>query len=104
MELTTIKQDGHINFADCVPSVKEIMLEAIEVIMDYEGATAGNAEDYAVHHSSNETNNTFGGAFIFSKYGSYILHDIREEQIQYYENDDNLYTVIFYSITKIEDK
>lgn len=103
MTLEKLVVDEPINFADLVPTVKEIMLDAFDKIMEYEGATAGNPEDYAVHYASDEPNNTFGGAFIITKYGSYILHDLREEQKVWYEGDDFECTILFYSLTKISD-
>jgi hypothetical protein len=104
MKITLIKKDAAINFADCVPQVKEIILEAFELIMTHENAVDGaDPEDFKVHFASDEPTNTYGGAFITSIFGSYLLHDIREEQIAWYENDPNLYTVLFYSLSKIED-
>jgi hypothetical protein len=104
MKLELIKKDAAINFADCVPQVKEIMLDVFEHIMEFENAIDGaDDDDFKVMYASDEPTNTFGGAFITSIFGSYLLHDIREEQIEWYENDSNLYTVLFYSITKISD-
>lgn len=104
MKLQTIKTDRAINFADCVPQVKEIMLDAFDHIMEFENAVDGaDPDDFEVHYSSDEPTNNFGGAFITSIFGSYLLHDLREEQIEWYENDPNLYTVVFYSLTKISD-
>lgn len=104
MKLTPIVKEHPINFADCVPQVKEIILDAFDKIMDYENAVDGvDPNDFEVHYSSDEPTNTFGGAFITSIFGSYLLHDLEERQIQWYENDPNYYTVLFYSLTKIED-
>jgi len=104
MKIELIKKDAAINFADCVPQVKEIMLDAFDIIMTHENATFGaDPDDFEVHFGSDEPTNNFGGAFITSIFGSYLLHDIREEQIEWYENDPNLYTVVFYSLSKLSD-
>ena len=105
MKLELIKKDAAINFADCVPQVKEIMLDVFEIISMHENVVDGaDDDDFKVHYASDEPTNTFGGAFITSIFGSYLLHDIREEQIEWYENDPNLYTVLFYSLSKITDQ
>jgi hypothetical protein len=104
MKVELIKKDAAINFADCVPQVKEIMLDAFDIIMTHENVVDGcEPEDFEVHYASDEPTNTFGGCFITSIFGSYLLHDMREEQIAWYENDPNLYTVVFYSLSKISD-
>lgn len=104
MELKTIVKDHPINFADLVPQVKEVMLDAFEKIAEYESIEDLDPDtDFDVHYSSDEPTNTFGGAFITSIFGSYLLHDLREEQIAWYENDPIECTVLFYSLTKIED-
>jgi hypothetical protein len=103
MKVELIKKDAAINFADCVPQVKEIMLDAFDFIMTHENAPMADPEDFEVHYASDEPTNNFGGAFITSIFGSYLLHDIREEQIAWYENDPNLYTVLFYSLSKLSD-
>ena len=104
MKLELIKKDAAINFADCVPQVKEIMLDAYDFIMTYENVVDGcEPDDFEVYYANGEPTNTFGGAFITSIFGSYLLHDIREEQIAWYENDPNLYTVLFYSLSKLSD-
>ena len=104
MKVELIKKDAAINFADCVPQVKEIMLDAFDKIMTYENAVDGcDPDDFEVYYSSDEPTNNFGGAFITSIFGSYLLHDMREEQIAWYENDPTLCTVLFYSLSKISD-
>ena len=104
MKLELIKKDAAINFADCVPQVKEVMLDAFDKIMTHENVVDGaDPDDFQVHYASDEPTNDFGGAFITSIFGSYLLHDIREEQIEWYENDPNLYTVLFYSLSKLSD-
>lgn len=104
MKLELIKKDAAINFSDCVPQVKEIMLEAFELIMEHENVVDGaDDDDFEVHFASGEPTNTFGGAFITSIFGSYLLHDIREEQIAWYENDPIECTVLFYSLSKLSD-
>jgi len=105
MKVETIVTDAAINFADCAPQVKEIMLHSFEVIMTHENAVDGaNPEDFEVLHASAEPTNNFGGTFITSIFGSYLLHDLREEQIAWYENDPTLCNVIFYSLSKISDQ
>ena len=104
MKVELIKKDAAINFADCVPQVKEIMLHAFDFIMTYENVVDGcEPDDFEVYYSSDEPTNNFGGCFITSIFGSYLLHDMREEQIAWYENDPNLYTVRFYSLSKLSD-
>jgi hypothetical protein len=105
MKVETIVTDATINFFDCAPQVKEVMLHAFEVIMTHENAVDGaDPEDFKVHYASDEPTNNFGGAFITSIFGSYLLHDLREEQIAWYENDPTLCNVIFYSLSKISDQ
>ncbi len=104
MKVELIKKDAAINFADCVPQVKEIILDAFDIIMTHENVVDGcDPEDFEVHFASGEPTNTYGGAFITSIFGSYLLHDIREEQMVWYENDPNEYTILFYSLSKLSD-
>lgn len=104
MKLTPIVKEHPINFADCVPQVKEIILDAFDKIMVFEDAIDGvDPNDFEVHYASDEPTNTFGGAFITSIFGSYLLHDLREEQKVWYVDDPTECTILFYSLTKIED-
>jgi len=104
MKITPIKENAAINFADCFPDVSDILENAFELIVEHENVIDGaNPEDFKVHFASDEPNNTYGGAFITSIFGSYLLHDLRERQIAWYKNDPNLYTVVFFSLSKIED-
>jgi hypothetical protein len=104
MKVELIKKDAAMNFADVFPQVKEIMLDAFDIIMTHENVVDGaDPDDFEVHYSDGEETNSFGGCFITSIFGSYLLHDIREEQIAWYENDPTLCTVVFYSISKISD-
>ncbi len=101
MKIETIVQDAAVNFADLVPEAKEIMLDAFDKIYEYENTIDLNPNDFTVTDSLDESSTNFGGAFITCTHGSYLVHDLREEQIEWYEGDPNLYTVVFYSLSKI---
>ena len=103
MKLEPIVKDHPINFADCVPQVKEIILDAFDKIMKYEDAPVADPDDFEVHYASDEPTNTFGGAFITSIFGSYLLHDLREEQKVWYVDDPTECTILFYSLTKLSN-
>jgi hypothetical protein len=103
MKITPIVTDAAINFADCVPQVKEIMLHAFENIYTYENVLEGDPDDFEVFYSSDEPTNDYGGAFIVSIYGSYLLHDIREEQKVWWVDDPTECTILTYSLSKISD-
>jgi hypothetical protein len=104
MQVELIKKDAAINFADVFPDINEILEDAVDKIMKHENVMDGyNPEDFKVHFGSDEPTNNFAGAFIATPFGSYLLHDIREEQIKWYVEDPNLYTVVFYSLSKISD-
>ena len=105
MKLEPIVKDAAINFFDCAPQVKEVMLHAFEVIMTYENAVDGaDPEDFQVLHSMDEPTNSFGGSFVTSIFGTYLLHDIVVEQKVCDEEDQTECTVLFYSLTKISDE
>jgi hypothetical protein len=104
MKVETIVTDAAINFADCVPDIGDRLENAFEKIYLHENVTGDiDPDDFEVYYSSDEPTNNFGGAFITSIFGSYLLHDMREEQIAWYENDPTLCTVLFYSLSKISD-
>ena len=104
MKIELIKKDAAINFADVVPQVKEVMLEAFKLIMTHENAPMAEDDDFEVHHSSSEPTNNFGGTFITSCYGSYLLHDIRVEEVVCDDEDQIECTILFYSLSKISDQ
>ena len=105
MKVITIATDAAINFADVIPQQKEIMLDVFKNIMDFEYAVDGvDPEDFKVQFANSEPTNNFGGAFITSCYGSYLLHDIREEQKVCDEEDKTECTILYYSLTKISDQ
>jgi hypothetical protein len=103
MKVELIKKDAAINFADCYPQRKEIILDAIEHIYTYENVMQGDPEDFEVSYGSDETTNTFGGAFFTSIYGSYLLHDLRVEEVVCDEETQFECTIAFYSLSKISD-
>ena len=96
MKLETIVQDYPINFGDCVPSYKDIMLEATDQICIHEGDAIdlGDANEY--FQIMEGRSDDFGGAFINTPKGSYILHDLREETFA-----EGVVTYLYFSITKI---
>lgn len=105
MKLKPIVKDAAINFFDCAPQVKEVMLDAFERIMEFENAVDGaDPEDFQVLHANAEPTNDFGGCYITSIFGSYLLHDAHEEQKVCDEEDQTECTILFYSITKISDE
>ena len=103
MKVELIKKDATINFFDCVPQVKEIMLDAFELIYTHENVIEGDPDDFEVYYSSDEPTNTFGGAFIVSIYGSYLLHDLRVEDVVCDEETQLECTIAIYSLSKISD-
>ena len=105
MKIETIVTDSPINFADCTSNIGDILENAFEKIYLHENVTGAiDPEDFEVYYASDEPTNNFGGAFLTSIFGSYLLHDLREEQIAWYENDPTLCNVIFYSLSKISDQ
>jgi hypothetical protein len=103
MKITPIVTDAAINFADCNPQVKEIMLHAFENIYTYENVLEGDPDDFEVFYSSDEPTNDYGGAFIVSIYGSYLLHDLRVEDVVCDEENQIECTIAIYSLSKISD-
>jgi hypothetical protein len=104
MKITPIVENKPINFADVCPQIKEILLDAFDAIINFENITFPiDDDDFEVYYSSDELANNFGGAFIVSPFGSYLLHDLEERQIAWYEDDPTECTVLFYSLSKIED-
>ena len=103
MKITTIVTDAAINFADCEPQVKEIMLDAFEKIYTHENITDGDSDNFEVYYSNDEPTNNFGGAFITSIYGTYLLHDIRDQQVVCDEDNQFECTVLYYSLSKLSD-
>ena len=99
MKVITIATDAAINFADCNPTSKDIILDVFNRIFQHENVTDGNPDDFEVCYSAGGLDG--GQAFITSKYGTHYVHDIREEQIASSNNEENLCSVIFYSLTKI---
>jgi hypothetical protein len=96
MKVETIVTDAAINFYDCAPQIKEVMLEAFEHIYKHENVMEGDPDDFETYYGNGEPTNTFGGAFITCCYGSYLLHDLRVE-------DKNACTILYYSLSKISD-
>ena len=111
MKIETIVTDSPINFADCTSNIGDILENAFEKIYLHENVIGAiDPEDFETYYANDyyandePSSNNFGGAFITSCYGSYLLHDLREEQIAWYENDPTLCNVIFYSLSKITDQ
>lgn len=103
MKIETIVTDAAINFADCTPQLKEIMLDVFNKIYTHENIIGGDPDDFQVQHSSDEPTNVFSGSFITSIYGSYLLHDLRVEEVVCDEEDQIECTIVIYSLSKIED-
>jgi len=104
MKVELIKKDAAMNFADVFPDVGDILENAFEHIITHENVVDGaDPDDFEVYYANGEPTNSYGGAFITSIFGSYLLHDMREEQIAWYENDPTLCTVVFYSLSKLSD-
>jgi hypothetical protein len=103
MKIETIVTDAAINFADVEPQVKEIMLHAFEHIYTHENVMEGDPDDFEVYFSNDEPTNKFGGAFITSIYGSYLLHDLRVEDVVCDEETQIECTIAIYSLSKISD-
>jgi hypothetical protein len=104
MKLEPIVKDAAINFYDCVPQFKELMLDAFNHIAKYENVVDGvDAEDFEVLYASAEPTNDFFGAFITSIFGSYMMHDFREEQKVCDEDDATECNIFFYSLTKLSN-
>jgi hypothetical protein len=103
MKIELIKKDAAINFADVEPQVKEIMLHAFDLIYTHENVMEGDPDDFETYFSSDEPTNTFGGAFIVSIYGSYLLHDLRVEDVVCDEETQIECTIAIYSLSKISD-
>ena len=103
MKLELIVKDAAINFADSWPELKDIMLDAFDKIAAHENIESVDPDDFDVHHADSEETNLFSGSFITSMYGSYLLHDIREEVKLCDEDDVTECTIIFYSLTKLSN-
>jgi len=104
MKLEPIVKDAAINFADCVPQFKELMLDAFNHIAKYENVVDGVvAEDFEVLYAMQVHPYDFFGAFITSIFGSYIMHDFREEQKVCDEDDATECNIFFYSLTKLSN-
>jgi len=101
MEVITIVTDAAINFADSNPTSKDILLDVFNKIFQHENVTDGNPDDFEVCYSNNEPTNDFAGMFITSCYGTFLLHDIRVEEVVCDEEDQIECTILFYTLSKI---
>ena len=101
MKVVTIVTDAAINFADIVPTTKEIIEDVFNRIFQHENVTDGNYDDFEVCYSANGMNG--GEAFITSKYGTHYLNKIRVEEVVCDEEDQIECTIAFYSLSKISD-
>lgn len=107
ISLKLVKDDCSINFGDCNPKEKDIFIDAFEIIWSYEeknksafGELAENIFD-TFYDSTNSISTNCNDEIMDCSYyltastGSYLIHDLYEETIDYN-------TIVFYSITKIE--
>ena len=104
--LNLVKNDCCVNFGDCYPKQKDILIDAFDNIWAYEekikpslGAIAESILDTFSESrnsiSSNANDETNDCSFLLTaSTGSYLIHDL-------YEETRELCTVVFYSISKV---
>jgi hypothetical protein len=105
MKLELIKKDVGVSFVDSLfvdwTAVEEDVFDEIAI---YENAVAvADPEDFQVTFANAEPTNNFNGAFITSMYGTYLLHDLREEKVAYNNNEEHFFPVLYYSLTKLSN-
>jgi hypothetical protein len=101
MKVITIVTDAAMNFADCNPTSKEIILDVFNRIFQHENVTDGNPDDFEVCYSAGGLDG--GQAFITSKYGTHYVHDIRVEEVVCDDENQFECTIAIYSLSKITD-
>jgi hypothetical protein len=104
MKLEPIVKDAVINFADCVPTYKEFMLDAFNKIAAHENIDSVDPDDFEVMYANVEPTNNFYGSFVTSIFGSYLIHDMRYEQKVCDEDDTTECTILLYSVTKLSNE
>ena len=104
--LKSVKNDCSVNFGDCFPSQKDIILDAFDNIWAYEEENKSSLGELAEsildtfseslnQISSNANDETNDCSFLLTaSTGSYLIHDL-------YEETRELCTVVFYSISKV---
>jgi hypothetical protein len=103
MKQELIVKDAVVNFADCVPQYKEFMLDAFNKIAAHENIDSVDPEDFRVQYASAEPTNNFGGAFVTSIFGSYLIYDMQFQEKVCDEDDATECTILFYSLSKLSD-
>jgi len=105
--LKSVKNDCSVNFGDCYPSQKDILLDAFDNIWVYEEENKSSLGELAEsildtfseslnHISSNANDEINDCSFLLTaSTGSYLIHDLYEETIDYY-------TIVYYSLSKVE--
>jgi hypothetical protein len=101
MKVITIVTDAAVNFADIVPTTKEIILDVFNRIFQHENVTDGNPDDFEVCYSSGPMNG--GQAFITSKYGAHYVHNISVQEVVCDDEDQIECTIAIYSLSKLSD-
>jgi hypothetical protein len=106
IDLKLVKDDCSINFGDCIPSQKDILLDAFDNIWAYEEENKSSLGELAESIldsfgesrnsiSSNANDETNDCSFLLTaSTGSYLIHDL-------YEETRELCTIVFYSISKV---
>lgn len=104
--LTLVKNDCSVNFGDCYPKEKEILSDAFDNIWEYEKknkSSFGKLEESIFdtfyecrnHISSNSHVKISDCSYILTtSTGSYLIHDL-------YESIIDLYTIVYYSVSKV---
>ncbi len=104
--LKLVKNDCCVNFGDCYPKQKDILIDAFDNIWVYEEKNKSALGDLAESIldtfeesrnsiSSNMNDETNDCSFLLTaSTGSYLIHDLYEETIDYF-------TIVYYSISKV---
>jgi hypothetical protein len=105
MKLELIKKDVGVSFVDNLfVNWIDVMEDVFDEIAIYEKAVdVADPEDFKVMYANAEPTNNFNGAFITSMYGTYLLHDLREEKVAYNNNEEHFFPVLYYSLTKLSE-
>ena len=105
--LKLVKDDCRINFGDCYPKEKDIIMDAFDNIWDYEEKNQSLLGEFAeaildnfgesLNHISSKTSEDMNDCsyFLTATSGSYIIHNLEEETQEYN-------TSVSYSISKVE--
>jgi hypothetical protein len=104
--LKLVKDDCRLNFGECYPKQKDILIDAFENIWAYEEKIKSSQGEFAEsildsfdesrnYISSNANDETNDCSFLLTaSTGSYLIHDLYEETIDYF-------TIVYYSISKV---